>query len=238
MKPILLNSHLLSLRPEKHQKVQRTKLKRHFTFLFVCHHLKCFLKTLKFCRDVFSTSSKAQMRLFFCFNCWWTERSTEACKIKPLGSCELCKDSTKRPEYHKADIIKSSLMIPWIWFVCPVSHFKKTKHPSSMSLWTGLLLRFGLIWTFAKAIQVWIQLLQPECYVLLKKRLIAELLQKENYWLMKKWGHIKKRTLCFSFQPKKKKKRCLHLLNHIIIQPVTEMYPKSSVWLQASKTSC
>lgn len=125
MKPILLNSHLLSLRPEKHQKVQRTKLKRHFTFLFVCHHLKCFLKTLKFCRDVFSSSSKAQMRLFFCFNCWWTERSTEACKIKPLGSCELCKDSTKRPEYHKAGIIKSSLMIPWIWFVCPVSHLKK-----------------------------------------------------------------------------------------------------------------
>lgn len=230
MKPILLNSHLLS-----HQKVQRIKLKRHFTFLFVCHHLKCFLKTLKFCWDVFSSSLKAQMRLFFCFNCWWTERSTEACKIKPLGSCELCKDSTKRPEYHKADIIKSSLMIPWIWFVCPVSHFKKKQHPNSMSLWTGLLLRFGLIWTFAKAIQVWIQLLQPECYVLLKKkRLIAKL----SYWLMKKWGHIRKRTLCFSFQPKRKKKRCLRLLNHIIIQAVTEMYPISSVWPQASKTSC
>lgn len=164
MKPILLNSHILSLRPEKHQKVQRTKLKRHFTFLFVSHHLKCFLKTWKFCRDVFSSPSEAQMRLFFCFNCWWTERSTEACKIKPLGSCELCKDSTKRPEYHKADIIKSSLMIPWIWFVCPVSHFK-TKNTQI----SGLLLTFGLIWTFAKAIQVWIQLLQPECYVLLKK---------------------------------------------------------------------
>lgn len=133
MKPILLNSHLLSLRPEKHQKVQRTKLKRHFTFLFVCHHLKCFLKTLKFCCDVFSSSLKAQMRLFFCFNCWWTERSTEACKIKPLGSCELCKDSTKRPEYHKADIIKSSLMIPWIWFVCPVSHFNNSSSHRNVS---------------------------------------------------------------------------------------------------------
>lgn len=208
MKPILLNSHLLSLRPEKHQKVQRTKLKRHFTFLFVCHHLKCFLKTLKFCRDVFSSSSKAQMRLFFCFNCWWTERSTEACKIKPLGICELCKDSTKRPEYHKADIIKSSLMIPWIWFVCPVSHLKKKKkHPNSMSLWTGLLLRFGLIWTFAKAIQVWIQLLQPECYVLLKKRLIAELLQKENYptGLWKSGDTSRKEPYVFPFSLKEKK---------------------------------
>lgn len=176
------------------------------------------------------------MRLFFCFNGWWTERSTEACKVKPLGSCELCKDSTKRPEYYKADIIKSSLMIPWIWFVCPVSHFK-TKNTQI----SGLLSRFGLIWTFAKAIQVWIQLLQPECYVLLKKKTHCRAFteRKLSYWLMKKWGHIKKRTLCFSFQPKrKKKKRCLRLLNHIIIQAVTEMYPISSVWPQASKTSC
>lgn len=175
MKPILLNSHLLSLRLENIRKESfalSTKIKVKTSFyISVClpSFKKCFLKTWKFCRDVFSSSSEAQMRLYFCFNCWWTERSTEACKIKPLGSCELCKDSTKRPEYHKADIIKSSLMIPWIWFVCPVSHLKKKKHPNFMSLWTGLLLRFGLIWTFAKAIQVWIQLLQPECYVLLKK---------------------------------------------------------------------
>lgn len=236
MKPILLNSHLLS-----HQKVQRTKLKRHFTFLFVCHHLKCFLKTLKFCWDVFSSSLKAQMRLFFCFNCWWTERSTEACKIKPLGSCELCKDSTKRPEYHKADIIKSSLMIPWIWFVCPVSHFKK----KTTSKFHEPVNRASVeVWAHLDLCQSHPSLnpITPArmlCIAKKKKtncRAFTE--RKLSYWLMKKWGHIRKRTLCFSFQPKRKKKRCLRLLNHIIIQAVTEMYPISSVWPQASKTSC
>lgn len=77
-----------------------------------------------------------------------------------------------------------------------------------MSLWTGLLLRFGLIWTFAKAIQVWIQLLQPECYVLLKKRLIAELLQKENYrtgW-WKSGDTSGKEPYVFPFSLKEKKK--------------------------------
>lgn len=205
MKPILLNSHLLS-----HQKVQRTKLKRHFTFLFVCHHLKCFLKTLKFCWDVFSSSLKAQMRLFFCFNCWWTERSTEACKIKPLGSCELCKDSTKRPEYHKADIIKSSLMIPWIWFVCPVSHFKK----KTTSKFHEPVNRASVeVWAHLDLCQSHPSLnpITPArmlCIAKKKKRLVAELLQKENYptgW-WKSGDTSGKEPYVFPFSLKEKKK--------------------------------
>lgn len=209
MKPILLNSHLLSLRPEKHQKVQRTKLKRHFTFLFVCHHLKCFLKTLKFCRDVFSSSSKAQMRLFFCFNCWWTERSTEACKIKPLGSCELCKDSTKRPEYHKAGIIKSSPMIPWIWFVCPVSHLKKKNTQIPWACEQGFCWGLGSFGPLPKPSKCESNYSSQNVMYCLKKkkRLIAELLQKENYptGLWKSGDTSRKEPYVFPFSLKEKK---------------------------------
>lgn len=81
----------------------------------------------------------------------------------------------KRPGCYKADIIKKSLTIPWIWFVWPVScplwleRLAKREKKNHQSLnRTSIEVWAHLGWC-QSSFSGRVQLLQLECYVLLKK---------------------------------------------------------------------